>query len=100
MESACQRARPSVHPPATSISTVLSIETGGLFDTPEGQVVHIDDFALQDVTLAFDEGRKLYEIRSAKLSEEKSVGMDRFPPGTEINLNSRQIRGEYPGPGG
>lgn len=66
-------------------------------DTPEGQVVHIDDFALQDVTLAFDEGRKLYDIRSAKLSEEKSVGMDRFPPGTEINLNSRQIRGEYPG---
>ncbi|MFF2323090.1 hypothetical protein ACFVTJ_18745 [Agrobacterium sp. NPDC058088] len=68
-----------------------------VLDTPEGRVVRIDDFDLQDVTLALDGERNLYEIRRARLSEEKMVGKYPYPPGTEIRLNSRHIRDDYPG---
>ena len=68
-----------------------------VLDTPEGQIVHIDDFDLEDVTLALDGERNLYEIRRARLSEEKMVGTERYPPGTEIRLNSRHLRDDYPG---
>lgn len=68
-----------------------------VLDTPEGQIVRIDNFDLSEATLALDGERKLYEVRSAVLSKDKTVGTRPYAPGAEIRLNSRHLRKEYSG---
>lgn len=68
-----------------------------VLDTPTGKAIRIDDFALEDVTLALDGERKLYEIRSAVLSKEATAGALHFAVGSGVRLNPRHFRTDYPG---
>ncbi|MCZ7470215.1 hypothetical protein M0412_20500 [Agrobacterium sp. O3.4] len=64
--------------------------------TPQGQAIHVDNFDLSDATIALDDERKLYEIKSAVLSKEAMLGTRRHAAGTHVRYNSRHLRKDYP----
>lgn len=68
-----------------------------VLDTPEGVSVRIDNFELVDASIALDAERKLYEVRSAVLSNVATLAERRYAAASAVRFNPLHIREDYAG---
>lgn len=67
-----------------------------VLDMPEGVPVRIDNFELADASMTLDAERKLYEVRSAVLSDDATLAERRYAAASAIRFNPRHVREDYP----
>jgi hypothetical protein len=68
-----------------------------VLDMPEGVPVRIDNFELADASISLDAERKLYEVRSAVLSNAATLAERRYAAASAIRFNPLHVREDYPG---